>query len=94
MDLGFDSLMAVQLRNLLSKGVGLERPLPASLMFDYPTIEALASHLLERVAPVNSEPVQATPQAATAHAVLGEAAVAAMSDSEIEALLLERLTKS
>jgi acyl transferase domain-containing protein/SAM-dependent methyltransferase len=93
MDLGFDSLMAVQLRNQLSKGLGLEQPLPATLMFDYPTIEALAQNLLERVAPAEA-PAVASVAATAAAPVLGAAAVAAMSDEQIEELLLERLGKS
>ena len=47
MDAGMDSLMAVQLRNRLSEVTGLA--LPASLMFDYPTIEDLSKLLLERM---------------------------------------------
>jgi hypothetical protein len=96
MDIGFDSLMAVQLRNQLAKGLGLERPLPATVMFDQPTIEALATYLLDRVAPRASEPAVTSESvpAARSTAQLGEAAVAAMSDTEIEALLLERLGKS
>ena len=46
MDLGLDSLMAVQLRNLLESGLGLERSLPATLMFDYPTIASISTFLL------------------------------------------------
>jgi hypothetical protein len=90
MDLGFDSLMAVQLRNSLSRGLGLERPLPATTLFDYPTIDALASRLLDLFSPAaaNAEiakaPVVTTP-------ILGAEAVAAMSDADVEAALLKRL---
>jgi polyketide synthase 12/myxalamid-type polyketide synthase MxaB len=41
--LGLDSLMAVELRNLLGRTIG--RSLPATLLFDHPSIEALTSHL-------------------------------------------------
>ncbi|KRB18226.1 type I polyketide synthase [Rhizobacter sp. Root16D2] len=94
MDIGFDSLMAVQLRNQLGSGLGLDKPLPATLMFDHPTIDALALHLLDRVMP------KAAPVAADKTAPAGVAqdasveAVAAMSDAEIETLLMSRLEGS
>ncbi|HWM12060.1 MAG TPA: SDR family NAD(P)-dependent oxidoreductase, partial [Solirubrobacteraceae bacterium] len=46
-DLGFDSLAAVELRNRLSQSTGVQ--LPATVVFDYPTPAAVASHLRSRV---------------------------------------------
>jgi acyl transferase domain-containing protein/acyl carrier protein len=60
-EIGFDSLAAVELRNVLDSVTGLR--LPATLIFDYPNPRALADHILAKIAgerpAVTVEPVAA-----------------------------------
>jgi SAM-dependent methyltransferase len=89
-DLGFDSLMAVQLRNRLTRGLGLEKPLPASMMFDHPTVEALSSALLKTAVSPSAAPVSVSERPPE---VVSADTVAVMSDADIAALLEKRMER-
>ncbi len=57
-ELGLDSLTAVELRNLLRSNLKLERNLPATLVFDYPTISALTDYLAQDILKVDTGKVE------------------------------------
>jgi acyl carrier protein len=91
MELGFDSLMAVQLRGLLGEALGLSTTLPATLLFDHPTIAAIASFLATRLnLSVTDAPLLPVAQQPNEN-VERETEIASMSDESVEALLLQRL---
>ena len=95
-ELGFDSLMSVQLRNALSNS--LEAKLPATLLFDYPTVEALADYLTKTVLSAaatdqsdkRSHSQGVSPKTNEDQAVAIDE-IAPLSDDEAEALLLSQL---
>jgi SAM-dependent methyltransferase len=94
MDLGMDSLMAVQLRNALDRALELERGhgLPSTLMFDFPTIDAISEFLWQRLlppAPAASAESEARTRA-DGPAPLDASAIAQLDDAEIERLLAAR----
>ena len=82
-EMGLDSLLAVELRNRLGTVLGIARGLPATLVFDCPTVEALAEHLDGRLRPATEE--MAEPDAAgTSHDAIAD--IDEMSDEEVEAM--------
>jgi myxalamid-type polyketide synthase MxaC len=74
-ELGLDSLMAVEVRNAISARIG--KTLPATLLFNYPTVKALRQYLLEKVlvlaprAAVVSKPAASVSRKNEAIAIIG-----------------------
>jgi polyketide synthase 12/myxalamid-type polyketide synthase MxaB len=86
-EMGLDSLMAVELRNVVGQAVG--RALPAAVLFNYPSADALAGHLLRDVLRLEEEqPAPPPTQARAGEDLLDQ--LEQMSDDEVERLLGER----
>ena len=91
-EIGLDSLMAVEMRNSMCRL--LKCTLPPTLLFDYPTIEALVDYLADQVLKleVGSETsseiprLEGSPDADIAY-------LQSISDADAEALLLEELKR-
>ena len=92
-DLGLDSLMAVELRNAI--GAAVDRTLPATLLFEHPSVSALSAYVATLIAATGGAPVAiATMPTPSAAAPPRGSELDAMSDEEAEALLLEELAAS
>ena len=89
-DLGVDSLLAVELKNRLQAMLGVT--LSATLLFDYPSIEALCEHLLAQLAP-GVPGHGAVRAAADPLSVDLDVDVAELSEEAAESLLLAQLEK-
>ncbi|MFC4534993.1 SDR family NAD(P)-dependent oxidoreductase [Sphaerisporangium dianthi] len=92
-ELGFDSLMAMELRTRLEAGLDIR--LSATVVYTYPTVEALAAGLLDRLGVVPGAPVQAAPgtpvQAAPGTPAEQDGDLAGLDDDELAALLSQEL---
>ena len=95
-EMGMDSLMSVELKRRLERGVG--HTLPSTLTFNYPNIKALVTFLMRDLPGVaNAGPdVSAAAGAASAAQAVGAASadIDDLTDSEIEARLLARLEET
>jgi acyl transferase domain-containing protein/acyl carrier protein len=91
-EVGMDSLMAVELKNLLSNS--LQATLPATVIFDYPTISALTAYFAGEVFGWQKDAEipsihERSAEVETREAVLEK--LEALSDDQVESLLLEKL---
>ena len=82
-EMGLDSLLAVELRNRLATALDIPRGLPATLVFDCPTVVALARYLDQRMRPATAKVDMPEANATTKGAL---ADIDEMSDEEVEAM--------
>ena len=88
MDIGVDSLMAVELAGRLTAGLGRERPLRSTLIFEHPTIQAIAEYIERSVLDfpdaVSNDKVK--PETTRSVTDLSE-----ISDEKVQQMLLSKL---
>ncbi|MCB1630178.1 MAG: SDR family NAD(P)-dependent oxidoreductase [Sinobacteraceae bacterium] len=87
---GLDSLMAVELRNALTRSIG--QALPATLLFDYPSVDAVTNYLLRTLKLVQDESGSRSDSSDAVQQVRAE--IVGLSDAEAEAQLLAELDNS
>ncbi len=94
MEIGLDSLMAMELSRNLSRRTRLAE-MPATLMFDYPTPEAIVEYLLRRMEGDGCEGTanEAAMVPAGGKALLTGEEVDAMSDDAVAELLRSRVER-
>ena len=92
-ELGVDSLMGVELCNVLGRGVG--KHLAPTILFTYPTLAALADHLADDILGLAQaeEPVE-TPASANESRELALSAIEQLTEEEINALIVGEFSKS
>ena len=91
MELGLDSLMAIELKNRLQTTFGIDR-LSSTLIFDYPTSEAIASFLLVQLGyQADGRDVESADEVTAATPIHSEEELNRMSDDEIAELLRTHL---
>ncbi|MCC6134405.1 MAG: SDR family NAD(P)-dependent oxidoreductase [Candidatus Contendobacter sp.] len=87
-ELGLDSLLALELRTRLGTATGGK--LPATLLFNYPSVAALTGHLLDEVLDLGSTEPAATARSADEDALRAE--IAELSEADLEALIDDELS--
>jgi acyl transferase domain-containing protein/acyl carrier protein len=90
-EMGLDSLMAIELKNLLETGI--EQSLPSTLIFNYPTIKDIAKYLetrLESIPKKTHKEISFIPADTTKAAVTD---ASDLSEDELADILMNKLKK-
>ncbi len=89
-DMGMDSLMTLELKNRLQGSLG--QTLPSTLLFEYPTIEALVGYLIDELLSLeSSDPSDDESEGGTDARVEVLTEIQGLSNNELEALVNEEL---
>jgi acyl transferase domain-containing protein/acyl carrier protein len=89
-ELGLDSLLALELKNKIELGIGVK--LPSTLLFDYPTLEAIVDHLMAELLPSDDAEKTAQGIGATSDGEVTEGQeLDELSDDDLESLLAKEL---
>jgi acyl carrier protein len=90
MEMGLDSLMAVELRNHLSRV--FEIPLPATLIFDYPNLTLLQRYLVEELFEPMTPQADNNPPPASGLPPQSESDLDALTQDELAVLLMQEFS--
>jgi len=91
-DLGLDSLMTIELRNRLTRALHLDHPLISTLVYDYPTAEAMARYLEREVFGTPQESVEPLLKPGENGSMTARAnELEQLDDEEVKLLLLKKL---
>jgi acyl carrier protein len=89
MEQGLDSLMSVELRNILSEGLGI--PLPVGLLFNYPSVNDLCRYLAEMLKIDSENAVLDSDKPVVAQSEDEFAYIDEMDDEELEKMIKKEI---